>query len=175
MRLVALLLRALDAEKPNICPAFSTGRCCPCVRARASRPQGGQCHLEGLDVGGKGREGGAGVKATGRAVGEVTVQTVHLSLRKSHSRCSNCKCHRNRLKKTNKQKKKTYTGWANYVICVQNPSPANYPRTHTRTADLLVGINRLGLPWMARLLAELGPSETCCLHDISHTRRDSLL
>lgn len=40
--------------------------------------------------------GWGGIKATGRAVGEVTVQTVHLSLTKSHSICSNCCCRRNR-------------------------------------------------------------------------------
>lgn len=44
-------------------------------------------------------------------------------------------------------------------LYVRNPSAVNHPptRTHARTADLLVRINRLGLAWMARLLAELGP------------------
>lgn len=148
MRLVALLLRALDAEKPNICPAFSTGRCCPCVRARASRPQGGQCHLEGLDVGGGGRGGGGrgGVKATGRAVGEVTVQTVHLSLRKSHSRCSNCKCHRNRLKTKNKKQKNIHRMGK---FCHMRPKPfTGQLSTHAHTHGRPPGWNKPIRPTM---------------------------
>lgn len=130
MRLVALLLRALDAEKPNICPAFSTGRCCPCVRACACVQTAGWAVPFGRVR--WGRRGG-GMKATGRAVGEVTVQTVHLSLRKSHSRCSNCKCYRNRLKTHTHTQDGKILSYASKTL----HRPTIHARTHARQTSWL--------------------------------------